>query len=116
MIQWIAEHRELCGILAGVLVNALALAYNVYRLVRAGGMKKLSDWMALADAARLFEAEAERFTAYTGAEKLNYVLSRLHTLAAEIGCPFDEERMIARIEADIAFTKEVNADKSETLE
>ena len=68
------------------------------------------------EAAREYEMEAERFVGYTSAEKLNYVLSRLRTLAAELGCPFREEEMVAQIEADIAYSKGVNARESDKLE
>ena len=116
MIQWIVNHRELFGIFLGVLVNVLALAYNIYRFCRAGDMRKLSNWLRLLEAAREFEVEAEQFSSYTGLEKLNYVLSRLRVLATQIGYDFDEESMTAQVAADIAFTKEVNADKSDTLD
>ena len=44
------------------------------------------------------------------------MLSRLRIFTAELGLAFDEERLIAQIEADIAFSKAVNAHKSERLE
>ena len=59
---------------------------------------------------------AEGFPSYTSAEKLQYVLSRLRIFTAELGCDFDEAALTERIEADIAFSKEVNADKSERLD
>ena len=71
----------------------------------------------LFDAAREYELQAEQFSGYTSAEKLNYVLSRLRVLATDLGCEFDEAAMVARVEADIAYSKGVNGvGKSEVLE
>lgn len=100
----------------GVLVNALGLAYNIYKLCRSGRGQRAEDWIAVLEAAREFEQEAESLTACTAAEKLQYVLGRLNEFMAERGCTFEEEALVAQIEADITFSKEVNARKSERLE
>ena len=107
---------ELLCILFGILVNLGGLVYNVYKLYRSGCAKSAKNWLAILDAARQYEKEAEQFTEYSSAEKLQYVLSRLRVFTSEMGCSFDEERITAQIEADIAFSKEVNADKSVRLE
>ena len=116
IFTWITANWELLCILLGVLVNAGALAYNVYKMCRSGKLRDAQNWLELLDAARRFEVEAEAFGEYSSAEKLHYVLSRLRNYAAELGCSFDEERLTARIREDIAFSKAVNADKSERLE
>ncbi len=117
VFEWIAANWELVGICFGILVNAAGLAYNVYKFCRAGKLKALQSMTALFDAAREYEMQAEQFTSYTSAEKLNYVLSRLRVLATELGCEFDESAMVARIESDIAYSKGVNGvGKSEMLE
>ncbi|MBQ3483859.1 MAG: hypothetical protein IJA78_06795 [Clostridia bacterium] len=115
-LTWITENWELVCILLGVLVNAAALVYNIYKLCRSGKLRASQNWLELLEAARRFEVEAEGFAEYSSAEKLHYVLSRLRNYAAELGCAYDEERLIEQINNDIAFTKAVNADKSERLE
>ena len=115
-MEFFESNWEFLCILFGVLVNLAGLVYNVYKLYRSGCAKSAGNWLAILEAARQYEKEAERFTEYSSAEKLQYVLSRLRVFTAELGCAFDEERLIAQIEADIAFSKEVNADKSGRLE
>ena len=116
VIDFITENWEIISIVFGIVVNLVAIGYNVYRFCRLGKVKSLQNFITLADAARKFEMEAEAFQGYSAAEKLNYVLSRLRTLAAELGCGFNEEEMIATVEADIAFSKVVNAKPSEVLD
>jgi hypothetical protein len=115
-LQWIRDNWDLILVIFGVLVNAFGLIYNICKFCRAGKAKSAANWIRIIEAARQYEIEAEGFTSYTSAEKLQYVLSRLRVFTAELGCAFDEEALTARIEADIAFSKEVNADKSERLE
>ena len=114
--EWIAQNWELVCICLGILVNAGALGYNLYKMLRSGKLRDTKARLELLDAARRFEIEAEAFVDYSGAEKLHYVLSRLRNYAAELGCTFDEQSMTDRIAEDIAFSKAVNADKSERLE
>lgn len=117
VFEWIAANWELVGICFGILVNVAGLAYNIYKFCRTGRLKSMKNLAALFEAAREYELQAEQFEGYTSAEKLNYVLSRLRVLAAELGCTVSEEEMIARIEADIAYSKGVNAaKKGEALE
>jgi len=117
MLEWIAANWEFVGICFGILVNAAGLTYNVYKFCRVGKIKALQNMNALFDAAREYELQAEQFEGYTSAEKLNYVLSRLRVLATDLGCAFDEESMIARIESDIAYSKGINGTgKGEALE
>ncbi len=114
--EWIGANWELVGICFGILVNAAGLAYNVYKLCRSGKLKALQQAAILAEAAREYEQEAERFDSYSSAEKLHYVLSRLQTLSAELGCAYDEEKMIRMVESDIVFSKRVNAKNEDELE
>ncbi|MBE6581213.1 MAG: hypothetical protein E7650_06330 [Ruminococcaceae bacterium] len=109
MLEFIGANWELVGICFGILVNLAGLVYNIYRFCSAGKLKALQNMTALFEAAREYELQAEKYQGYSSAEKLNYVLSRLRVLAGELGCTFDEEEMVARIEADIAYAKGVNA-------
>lgn len=116
VFDFIVENWELFGIVFGILVNAAALVYNIYKFCRVGKVRAIENMQVMLEAAREYELEAEHFEGYTSAEKLNYVLSRLRTLAVELGCTFCEEEMVARIEADIAYSKGVNARPSDKLE
>jgi hypothetical protein len=115
-LPWIREYWDMILVVFGIIVNALGLAYNVYKLCRAGKAGSAANRIRIMEAARRYEIEAEAFSSYTSAEKLQYVLSRLRVFTAELGCAFDEAALIEGIEADIAFSKAVNAEKSERLE
>ena len=112
----ISLNWELICIAFGVLVNLAGFVFNITKLCRAGRGSDAETWLALIEAARVYEQEAEGFVHYTSAEKLQYVLSRLRVFTAELGCGFDEERLIEQISADIAFSKAVNAEKGEGLD
>lgn len=116
IFEWLLANRELAAVLVGILINLLGLIYNIYRLVRAGQTKKLKSILLCLENARQFEIEAEGCEGFDGAEKMNYVLARLRALFAQVGVPFDEEQMRAQVEQDIAFSKQVNAEKSDLLE
>ena len=115
-LQWLSENKELICIFLGILINAAGLAYSIYKYLRAKGVQ--GAMMLLPElylAARRFECEAEH-TTLNGKEKLAYVLERLRLFAKEQGVERSDEELIAIVEADIAFSKEVNATKSEVLE
>lgn len=116
MFDWILENWGLICIWLGILANAAGLVYHLCKLLRGGGLRRTEEWLALREAARRFECEAEGFRSFTGAEKLQYVLYRLREYMAERGVSFEEGELISAVEADIAFSKEVNACKSEVLE
>lgn len=116
LLLWLEQSWEAICIFFGILVNLAGLAYNVYKFCRTRHARHVADWLAVLEAAREFEKEAEAFADYSAMEKLQYVLSRLRAFTAELGSDFDEERLTAQIEADIAFSKAVNARKSERLE
>ena len=115
-LQWFSENRELVLICLGLCVNAAGLLYNVIKYLRAGGLKNAKGLLALRDAARRFECEAENTAGLTGAQKLALVLSRLREFCAQMGYRYDAEQLTAAVEEDIAFSREVNATKSEELE
>jgi hypothetical protein len=116
MLQWLQENGDLLCICLGIVINALGLAYSIYKYLRAKGVQGAAELLpALYQAARRFECEAEA-TALKGEEKLAFVLERLRLFTAEQGVPRSDEELIAIVEADIAFSKEVNAPKSEVLE
>ena len=117
MLEWISQNWEVVGICFGILVNAAALVYNVFKFCRTGRLKGLQNKTALFEAAREYELQAEQFSEYSSLEKLNYVLSRLRVLATELGCEFNEEELVARIESDIAYSKGINTGaRSDSLE
>ena len=114
--EWLGENWELLCIFFGVAVNALGLLYNVWRYVRAGGLRNTDIWQELLAAARKYECEAEAAGGLSGAEKLEYVLSRMREHTELLGYRYDREELAAMVEKDIAFANTLNDIKSERLE
>ena len=113
VFEWIMAHLDLVLLTLTMLLNLSMLGSWVLRAWQSGRTEALSKWLQMLEAAREFEAEAEGFVHYTAAEKLNYVLSRLRTLSAELNLPFEEEKLTEAVEKDIAFSKVVNTDKNQ---
>ena len=113
VLQWISQNWELICICFGIAVNAAGLFYNIYKFWRSGNLRTAQKWLLVLEAAREYEMEAERYENYTAAEKLQYVLSRLRVFTAEMGLAYDEGKLTEQVRADIAFSKEVNAAKSQ---
>jgi hypothetical protein len=107
-MERIMENVDTVVLILAIVLNAAMLIYSLVRSFVSDKGSALEKWVKLMEAARIYEAEAEGFAHYSAAEKLNYVLSRLRTDAAAIGVPFEEEKVTAAVEADIAFTKTVN--------
>ena len=116
LLQWICANREMLCLLFGILLNAAGLCYHVLRLVCKCRPARAAKLLALREAARAFEREAEEAGGLSGAEKLEYVLTRLRQLAAEMRYAIGDDALRAAVEEDIAFSKTVNARADEYLE
>ena len=116
VLEWIGDNWGLICICFGILVNAAGLVYNITRYVRAGGLRRAEGWQELLAAARRYECEAEGIADFDGAEKLEYVLSRLREYTALLGFEYDRDMLESMVEKDIGFANELNAIKSERLE
>ena len=113
VFDWVMTHLDLVILALTVLLNLALLVSWVLRIWRGDRATALQKWLKMLEAAREFEMEAEGFSHYSAAEKLNYVLSRLRTLAVQLEIPFEEGRLVAAVEKDIAFSKVVNVEESE---
>ncbi len=116
VFRYLSENWELLCIIFGILVNGAGLVYNVVKYLRRGGSRRAEHCLALLAEARELECEAEELENASGPEKLAYVLDGLRQYAEELGASPDDRELSAMIEGDIAFSKRVNATKSEELE
>ena len=112
-MECLSENWELICICFGILINALGVGYNVYRYVRAGGLRRAEGWQELLDASRRYACEAERIAGLNGAQKLEYVLARLREYTDLMGFDYDTELLTGVVEGEIRFANELNAVKSE---
>ena len=103
VLNWLLAHRELVALFGVILLNLCALGYNLFCMCKNGKAKEWRNWIELIRAARQYEIEAQGLFGVDGAERLNYVLDRLRSLTAELGCAFEEEKLIAMITEDIDF-------------
>ncbi len=115
-MEWFAENWELICICFGILINALGVIYNVYRYVRAGGLRRTEGWQELLDMSRKYACEAEGQEGLSGAQKLEYVLTRLREYTDLMGFEYDSGALSALVSGEIGFANELNAIKSRTEE
>ena len=97
VFDWVMTHLDLVILALTVLLNLALLASWVLRIWRGDRATALQKWLKMLEAAREFEMEAEGFSHYSAAEKLNYVLSRLRTLAVQLEIPFEEGRLVEAV-------------------
>ena len=116
LLPWICANREMLCLLFGLLLNAAGLCYHVLRIFCKCRPARAAKLLALREAARALEEEAEQIGGLSGAEKLEYVLTRLRQLAAEMRYEIGDDALRAAVETDIAFSKTVNARTDEYLE
>ena len=114
VFDWIMENFGLAVSVLTIALNLILLGVWVVRTLRGDHATAPAKWLTLLEAARELEIEAEGFANYSAAEKLNYVLSRLRVLSCELEIPYEEERLTAAIEKDIAFSHAVNAGEKES--
>ena len=112
-MEWLGENWEFICICFGILINALGVVYNVYRYVRAGGLRRAEGWQELLDASRKYACEAEGIAGLNGGQKLEYVLTKLREYTDLMGFDFDAELLQELVEGDVRFANELNAAKSE---
>lgn len=93
------------GILITILTFIIKLSKNTK--VR----KNAEKMLALTSQVSAFVKEAEEFTHYTGAEKKNYVLTKMNQYSIDHNIKYDEEYVSDKIEELIDTTKQVNAIK-----
>ena len=111
-MEWFAENWELLCICFGILINALGVVYNVYRYVRAGGLRRTEGWQELLDMSRKYACEAEGQEGLSSGQKLEYVLTRLREYTDLMGFDYDAELLTGVVEGEIRFANELNAAKS----
>ena len=115
-MELIGGSWELICICFGLFVNALGLLYNVFRYVRAGGLRRVGDWQEMLAVLRRFECEAEGIVGLDGAGKLEYVLSKMREYSESLGQSFDRDLLDTMVTKDVSFANEMNAIKRERLE
>lgn len=117
IFELIFSNWEVVCILCGIVINLVALVYNFWRFCRSDKAQNATAWLEILNAARKLEEEAEGISGYNAAQKLEYVLTQLREFSEERGFAFDEKAVTEQVNADIAFTKAVNAvaNQDETL-
>lgn len=114
MLQNFLDNYELYLSIAAAIISLIfAIIVCIIKLVRAVKAKtKLQDDADLLDAVAPIMQIAESFTNYSGAEKKEYVLTRINQLAIENGINFDVKAISDKIEELIKLSKEVNYKKT----
>lgn len=114
LIAKFLNNFELCiSVIAAFFCLLTVLIVCITRMVKAVKAKtKLQDDADLLDTVAPIMQIAESFTNYSGAEKKEYVLTRINQLAIENGINFDVKAISDKIEELIKLSKEVNYKKT----
>lgn len=100
---------SLVGTGLGVLITVLTCIIKLSRNTRV--RKNAEKMLSLTEQISVFVKEAEEFTHYTGAEKKNYVLTKMNQYSIDHNMDYDGEYVSDKIEELIETTKRVNAVK-----
>lgn len=116
MLQNFLDNYELYLSIAAAIISLIfAIIICIIKLVRAIKTKtKLQDDNDLLNAVAPIMQIAESFTNYSGAEKKEYVLTRINQLAIENGINFDIQAVSNKIEELIKLSRQVNNNRKNT--
>lgn len=113
----IKNWEMLLSVLGTILSLLLTCLICFVKIARSSKQRKaIKDNIALLDAVAPLMEIAETFTHYTGAEKKEYVLTKINQFAIENGLQFNAEEVSAKIEELIKLSLEVNAKVKESKE
>lgn len=90
------------GLLATVTGFLIPLVKNVKAKNRLSAINKLTVTL------QSLVVDAEKFADFTGAEKKEYVMTKINRYAIENKIPYDEKAVSEKIEELVALSKEVN--------
>lgn len=74
--------------------------------------KTAEEMLSFTEKLSTFVEEAEKFSHYTGAEKKNFVLTKLNQFSIDNHMKFDEEWVSSKVDEVISLTKKVNASEN----
>ncbi|MDE7100372.1 MAG: hypothetical protein K2O05_00785, partial [Anaeroplasmataceae bacterium] len=74
--------------------------------------KTAEEMLSFTEKLSTFVEEAEKFSHYTGAEKKNFVLTKLNQFSIDNHMNFDEEWVSSKIDEVISLTNKVNASEN----
>lgn len=112
MLENIQLFLQILYVALGITITAITFVIPWIRNRKA--KKILQTTVDIASQLRPYIIEAEKFTNYTGDEKLNYVMTRANQYAIVNGLKFDAEATKKEIEDLIELSKKVNKrDKDE---
>lgn len=97
---------SLAGTALGLLITVLTF---VVKFIKSAKAKKFAEQtIEIGNAVLPFIKEAEKFTAFSGAEKKAYVMTKANQFALENGINFNETQVSEKIEELVTLTKQVN--------
>lgn len=99
------------GTALGLLITTITFLTKFIKNLK---VKKVMDSVIkIGNAVLPFIQKAEEFTAYTGEEKKEYVMTKANQFAIENGIKFDKELVSQKIEELVAMSNNVNVKKKE---
>lgn len=105
-MQQIEITLSLAGTVLGLVITFLTF---IVKFVKNSKAKKgLEQAVKISNAVLPFIREAEKFSAYSGAEKKAYVMTKATQFAIANDIAFDEEQVSEKVEELVSLTKQVN--------
>lgn len=115
IMEAIKEIIIIASFVVGLITTATGFLIPLVKNRKA--KKALEALNSIAGQIQPLVVEAERFVNYTGAEKKQFVLTKINDFAIKNKIPFDETATSNLIEEIVATTKQVNMrDKDKTVE
>lgn len=115
IMEAIKEIIIIASFVVGLITTATGFLIPLVKNRKA--KKALEALNSIAGQIQPLVVEAERFVNYTGAEKKQFVLTKINDFAIKNKIPFDETAASDLIEEIVATTKQVNMrDKDKTVE
>lgn len=90
------------GLIATITGFLIPLVKNVKAKNKLTALNKLTTTL------QAFIVDAETFTNFTGAEKKEYVMTKVNRYAMENKIPYDEQAVSDKVEEIVSLSKEVN--------
>lgn len=112
-MEHIKEIIPIISAILGIVITATSLIIPLVKSVRS--KKRLASVNQLATILQKLIMDAETFTNFSGAEKKEYVMTKVNRYALENNIQYDEESVSNKIEELIELSKNVNKRNSKSF-
>jgi apolipoprotein N-acyltransferase len=106
LMQNLQVTLSLIGTIFGLAITVLTFLAKSIKNAKA--RKRMEQAITISNAVLPYICAAEQFTAFSGAEKKAYVMTKATQFALTKRIPFDEAQVSAKVDDLVEFTRKVN--------